>query len=162
MINSFKQKSGKVGVLLWGTLTKEPITKNTKNGVPMAWFFVKYGLEPKANPTDKAEWKTIKVCAYNSVTPLCSGLEKGEPVFICGELKESEYNGNREFFVNADIILAPNAQIAALAAYEGVQQLKAGGAVSGPSDGNGEEEHISNATFEDIDMSDIDDIFPGL
>jgi len=47
MINSFKQKDGRVGVILWGALTKEPQMKTTKNGDIMCWFFVRYGFEPQ-------------------------------------------------------------------------------------------------------------------
>lgn len=158
MISSFKQKDGKVGVLLWGTLTKDPSITTTKSGVPMAWFYVKYGMEQKKNPTDKAEWKTIKVNAFDSVVQFCAGLEAKDPVFICGELKENNFNEQKGYVVNAEIVLSPNAQLIGLAAYDSITKMqKSGGSPSGAND-----ETHTEASFEDITTDDIDDIFPGL
>jgi len=158
MINSFKQKDGRVGVMLWGSITKEPQMKETKNGDSMAWFYVRYGFEPIKNPNDRPSGKSIRVVAYKDVADICRNLEAWEGVFICGELKESEYNGKKEFNVIADIVLAPNAQIAAINALNAVRNMKRNVPNSGPEGiSNGEDDAFSEVTQEDID-----EIFPGL
>lgn len=159
MINSFKQKDGRVGVILWGALTKEPQFQTTKNGDTMAWFYVRYGHDPAHNPNDKPSAKSIKVLCFRDASESCRGLEAWENVFVCGELKESEYNGNKEFSVTADIVLAPNAQVAGIAALNEVRSIKDGSRSA--NDGKDPKENVANG-FEDIDQSDIDDIFPGL
>lgn len=159
MINSFKQKDGRVGVILWGVLTKAPQYKETKNGDKMCWFFVRYGFEPTRNPNDRPTSKSIKVLCFKDAADHCDGLEAWEPVLICGELKENEYNGSKEFNVVADIVLAPNAQIAAVTALNEVRNLQNGVPSSSketPSQDGG------MSSYEDIDQSVIDDIFPGL
>ena len=156
MINSFKQKDGRVGVLLWGALTKEPQFKTTKNGDRMCWFFLRYGFDPARNPNDRPQGKTIKVLAYKDVAEVCDGLEAWENVLICGELKEDEYNGNKEYNVVAEIVLAPNAQIAAIAALNEVRNKKDGVPTN---TGKGSEAREVAGEITDID---IDDIFPGL
>lgn len=163
MINSFKQKDGRVGVIMWGVLTKEPTSKMTKDGSNMCWFFVRYGWEPARNPNDRPKAKTIKVLCFKEVADMCVGLEAWESVLICGELKENEYNGNKEYNVIAEIVLAPNAQIAAVTALNEVRNLREGtpndralkNDPSAPAQEGG-------ADYEDLDPSMIDDIFPGL
>lgn len=155
MLNSFKQKDGRVGVIVWGSITSEARVQKTKNGDNMAFFYIRYGFEPTRNPADKPKAKTIKVLAYKEVAAMCAGLEKWENVLVCGELKESVYNGEKEFHVGADIVLAPNAQIAALSALNEVMNMKGGKTAQ-------KEAETDSDGFSDIDQSDIDDIFPGL
>lgn len=161
MINSFRQKDGRVGVMIWGSLTKEPQMKTTKNGDPMCWFYIRYGFEPVSNPADKPQAKSIKVLCFKDAANACAGLEAWESVFICGELKENEYNGNKEYNVVADIVLAPNAQVAALAALNAVRNMD-GGNTEGKKTGTNVSAKDSDDGFTDIDQSVIDDIFPGL
>lgn len=156
MISSFKQKDGRVGVLLWGALTKAPQFKTTKNGDTMCWFFLRYGFEQQRNPNDRPQAKTIKVLCYKDVAEVCNGLDAWESVLICGELKEDEYNGNKEYNVVADIVLAPNAQVAAITALNEVRNKKDGVPTQ---TGRGSEAREEVGDINDID---IDDIFPGL
>jgi len=88
---------------------------------------------------------------------MCQGLEAWNNVLICGELKESEYNGNKEFSVYADIVLTPNAQIAAMTALNEVRSIRKGVPSSDETRSS-----LPDAAEFDLDQSDIDDIFPGL
>lgn len=161
MLNSFKQKDGRIGVILWGEATKEPQIKTTKNGDKMAWFYVRYGYEPQQNPSDKPRAKTIKILAYKDVANVCEVLEAWESVFVCGYLKEDEYNGQKEYSVTAELVLAPNAQIAAITALKEVRDIKSGKSTV-PSGKDSSSSASSSGGYNDIDQADIDDIFPGL
>ena len=160
MINSFKQQDGRVGVMMWGIATMNPVVKETKNGGQMVYFFVKYGTGPKKTPTDRPEGKTIKVIGFNDVVPLCAQIEAKEPVFVCGELKENEYNGKKEYNIIADIVIAPNSQLIAVEALR-LSRQKPDGAAS-PSESGKTSNGKGPDAFDDLDQVDIDDIFPGL
>ena len=98
--------------ILWGSLTKDPVIRHTKNGKTVANFDMRYGYEPKAEgDTGKNKGKYIEVTAWGDIAERYAAyLEKGDTVLVCGNYVKDEFKSKDKpqpiYKIDAEYIMA--------------------------------------------------------